>query len=520
MRAALVGLTVSKSVVDGPFTGDEPQLTFDQLPIGVVMSGLDGRWIRANRRCAQTLSYSEMDLVDVASEGLAYPQETDVDMKFIAAALAGERETMERDKRYLRSDGSTLWARVSTQLVRDDAGQPLYFVSFLQDLSERRRAEDRLHESERTLRAVIDNTPATISVKDREHRYTLVNREFEQRHNADSSSIIGRHDSEFLPAAELDDVHRRELEVLDTGASSQQEKSAFRNGHERVLLVTRFPVRDQEGVIHGVCTTSTDVTERRNSEIARREKLEYSQLIYSALAEHRLVLHGQPIVHLGSMESVTAELLIRMRKSRDSDELLAPGLFLPGAERFDLIGVIDEWVVNQATHLAVAGHRVSVNLSAKTVSDSRQVDQIEASVKAAPGAAEHLIFEITETAVAEDLDSARAFSIRMRALGCAVSLDDFGVGHGSFTYLRHLPFDYLKIDQQFVRDLLIDEEDRQVVQAIIGVAQQFKVKTVAEGVEDAMTLAELRALGADYAQGYYSGRPMPLSECWNATNGR
>jgi PAS domain S-box-containing protein len=407
-----------------------------------------------------------------------------------------------------------LWTRALTQLIRDDAGQPLYFVTFLQDLSERRHAEELLHESERTLRAVIDNTPATISVKDRDQRYTLVNREFEQKHHASSSLILGRIDADFLPDEEIEDVHARDREVLETGNSSQQEKTAIRNGAEQVLLVTRFPLRDQSGVIHGVCTASTDVTDQRRAERFKRDRLECSELIYSAMAEHRLVLHAQPIVSLASMKSVKAELLIRMRAPQGSSDLLPPAEFLPAAERFGLISVVDDWVVDRAIGLAAAGHQISVNLSAKSVSDPGQVDRFEARVAAIQGAARNLTFEITETAIAEDLDAARSFSVRMRTLGCSLSLDDFGVGHGSFTYLRHLPVDYLKIDAQFVRDLLTDEEDRQVVQAIIGVAQQFKIKTVAEGVEDMATLAELRALGADYVQGYLTGRPMPLADCW------
>ncbi len=110
------------------------------------------------------------------------------------------------------------------------------------------------------------------------------------------------------------------------------------------------------------------------------------------------------------------------------------------------------------------------------------------------------MFEITETAVAGNLDAARALAIRLRKLGCGIALDDFGVGHGTFTYLRHLPVDYLKIDMQFVRDLLSDNEDRQVVQAIVGVARQLKIKTIAEGVEDQATLKELHSRPA----------PMPL----------
>jgi EAL domain-containing protein (putative c-di-GMP-specific phosphodiesterase class I) len=101
---------------------------------------------------------------------------------------------------------------------------------------------------------------------------------------------------------------------------------------------------------------------------------------------------------------------------------------------------------------------------------------------------QNLIFEITETAAAENLTAARAFAQRLRKLGCALALDDFSVGHGTFTCLRHLTVDYLKIDIQFVRNLLNDEDDQQVVRAIIGVAKQFEIQTIAEGVEDGATL--------------------------------
>ncbi len=124
----------------------------------------------------------------------------------------------------------------------------------------------------------------------------------------------------------------------------------------------------------------------------------------------------------------------------------------------------------------------------------------------------NIVFEVTETAVADNLDAAHGSRYACAKLGCAIALDDFGVGHGSFTYLRHLPVDYLKIDMQFVRNLTTSADDRQVVQAIIGVARQFRIKTIAEGIEDQDTLDEARRLGVDFGQGFWIGRPEPLRE--------
>jgi PAS domain S-box-containing protein len=488
---------------------------FDQSPSGMTVSALDGRWLRINDAYCRMLGYERTELLDASNRDVTHADDVAEDRQFVSAALAGRRDSSERDKRYVRKDGSILWARARVEVIRDPSGLPLYFVSHVQDLSERRATLDLLHESERTLRSVIDNTPAIICVKGRDHRYRLVNREFEELFAVSSDWAIGRSDAEVVPAANLEDIRAKELFVFESGQATQEEHTHTQDGHEYARLITRFPLRGEDGTIDAVCIASTNITERRVEERVKRERLQCSELIYSALAQDRLVLHGQPIVSLKTSQPVTTELLLRIQEVQDATALIAPERFLPAAERFDLIHVIDEWVVDRATKLAAAGHRVSVNLSAKTVSDSQQVDHISAAVIASGAPAENLIFEITETAVADNLDAGRAFAIRMRELGCAIALDDFGVGHGTFTYLRRLPVDYLKIDMQFVRDVLSDEEDRQVIQAIVGVARRFGIQTVGEGVEDQATLEELRRLGVDYVQGFWTGRPAPLPSLWN-----
>jgi PAS domain S-box-containing protein len=483
---------------------------FDRSPNGMSVMALDGRWLRINDAYCRLLGYQPDELVGALASDFTHPDDLAKDREFVAAAIAGQRVSAEHDKRYVAKDGSIVWTRVWAEVIYDEAGSALYFVSHLQDIGDRRAAQDLVRESERTLHSVIDNTPAVICVKGRDHRYKLVNREFEQMFHVNRDWIVGRSDAEVLPAATLDETRAKDQLVLDGGHAAQDEMTTVRDDRERVLLTTRFPLFDDDGAIHAVCIASTDITERRLEERVKRERLECSELIYSALAQERFVLHGQPIVDLGSNQAARVELLIRM-KARGTGDLIAPAGFLPAAERFELISVIDEWVVDRAVALAAAGHRITVNVSAMTISDPRQVDRIEHAVITAEPPPQNVVFEITETAVADNLKAARTFEMRMRALGCAVALDDFGVGHGTFTYLKHLRVDYLKIDMQFVRNLLQDDEDRQVVQAIIGVARQFNIETIAEGVEDQPTLEELRRLGVDYAQGYWTGRPAPLA---------
>ena len=121
-----------------------------------------------------------------------------------------------------------------------------------------------------------------------------------------------------------------------------------------------------------------------------------------------------------------------------------------------------------------------------------------------------VVFEITETAILEDEDAAERFARRLRQLGCKLALDDFGTGYGGFTYLKRLPIDFLKIDIEFVRDLATNRASRHVVEAVVGLARGFGLKTVGEGVEDPEAYALLRELGVDYAQGYHIARPAPL----------
>ena len=225
------------------------------------------------------------------------------------------------------------------------------------------------------------------------------------------------------------------------------------------------------------------------------------------------MLHAQPIVDLANGHVTQAELLVRIIDRERPSGLIAPSEFLPAVERYDLVAPIDLWVVARALELA-RHHRVEINLSGRTISSAEHVAQIERLVGVSGAPPQNIIFEITETAVVENLAAARRFAERLRAAGCSFALDDFGVGFGTFTYLKHLPVDYLKIDIEFVRNLVRDPIDRHVVHAMVAVAGGFGIKTIAEGVEDQTTLELLKSMNVDYVQGHWTGRPAPIDELW------
>jgi len=489
---------------------------FDRAPVGMTLVNLDGRWLRVNLAYCRMLGYAPEELVDKTFRDITHADDLDEDLTWLRAAAAGDATTLEREKRYIARDGAIVWVGIRSEVIRNDAGEPSYVLTIIQDVTARHSADVAVQSSERRLRSILDNTPNPVSVKGADRRYQMVNRAFDERFGAPGGRALGRRDDEILPPSVVAVERDSDDLVLRTGDVVEQEEAIPRNGEDRVYLTVKFAVHDDEHRITAVCGIYTDITERKRREEELEARAEWTDRIHSAIAHDRLVLLAQPILDLRSGEVSQAELLVRMRGRTDASALIPPGDFLPAAERFELMGLIDLWVVRQALEHAAAGHRVEVNLSGQTISDTAQVAEIERLVAESGAPPENIIFEITETALAEHMGPAARFAERLRAMGCSFALDDFGVGFGTFTYLKHLPVDYLKIDIEFVRDLARGETDRRVVRAIVGVARDFGMRTIAEGVEDQATLDLLREMGVDYAQGFWIGRPAPVAELWPA----
>jgi PAS domain S-box-containing protein len=478
---------------------------FDHAPIGMSVIDLEGRWLRVNEAYCRMLGYREEELLDKTFIDLTHPDDVAADLEWSSAAALGAASSYQREKRYVARDGATVWVDAQAEMVRDDSGVPSYIVSMLQDITARRGADLALRTSEQRLRAILDNTPNAVSVQDRDYRYQLVNRSFEQRVSLTSELILGRLDHEVLPAASVAADRESHDQVLRTGELVELEEVVPRDDGDSVFRTVKFALRDERSEIAGVCAIVNDISDRKRRETELAERLKWTDRIHSAVAQNLLVLHAQPILNLRSREIEQRELLVRMLEREDSTALISPGEFLPAAERFELIGVIDRWVVARAVELA-RHQRVEINLSGITISDPLEIAAIERLVLESGAAPGNIVFEITETAAVQDVQSARRFAERLRALGCLFALDDFGVGFGTFTYLKHLPVDYLKIDIEFVRDMVRNDADRHVVRAVVSVAQDFGMKTIAEGVEDEATLELLATMGVDYAQGYWIGR--------------
>jgi diguanylate cyclase (GGDEF)-like protein len=255
-----------------------------------------------------------------------------------------------------------------------------------------------------------------------------------------------------------------------------------------------------------------------DSELMQRHgEMEWVSEIEAALEDDRFMLCAQRIQPLTSDEDPPdhVELLIRLRSQGGG--LVPPGDFIPAAERYGLMPRVDRWVADRAIDwLSRRGEDDSlvcfVNLSAASISNAGFADGLLEAVYAAGIAPTRLGFEITETAAISDLTSATGFIRSMRGAGCPVALDDFGTGMSSFSYLKNLPVDFLKIDGGFVCGMLDDAMDEVIVESIQRIADVTGIRTIAEFVESRTVADRLRDLGVAFAQGFAVHRPEPLED--------
>jgi diguanylate cyclase (GGDEF)-like protein len=233
-------------------------------------------------------------------------------------------------------------------------------------------------------------------------------------------------------------------------------------------------------------------------------KLTWADRIREALDRQRIVVYAQPIFNLRKECVAREELLVRMLD--ENDDIIPPSSFLPTAERLGLITEIDRLVLAKAIELAGRSQPIAINVSGASLCDPRLIEDVRAAITDGLNPA-WLDFEITETAAISNMDHARAFAQTVTDLGCGLGLDDFGTGFSSFSYLKELPIQHLKIDIEFIRELPRSPTDQRLVHALVQFAKAFGLETVAEGIEDAETLAIVRAFEIDYAQGFHIGEP-------------
>ena len=541
---------------------------FDSAPIGMAITSLDGRFEHVNPALCEITGYPREQLESMTFQSITPAEDLGDDDRATEQLISGRISVYRNEKRYIHADGHLIPIEISATLVRDSDGQPLNFLTQIQDITERKLFEGRLqhladHDSltglfnrrrfeeelsrELALAERHGSSAAVLAIDLDNFKYIndslghsigdeliarvgavlydrLRKTDVLARLGGDEFAVImpraDEHAASRLAGALLDSVSSVDLET--TGSRTRNVTasigiSIFEPGSgltsEELLVEADIAMYDAKEAGRGRANVYNG-SEDRGAQMQAR--ITWADRIREALADDRFVLYAQEIRSLTGDPVPRFELLLRMVS--ESGEVILPGNFLHVAERFDVIQEIDCWVVRRAAGILAehqaAGRELAlcVNLSAKSITDPNVPSLIARALEDAGADGGGLCIELTETAAIVHVDRAKRFSSAVAALGCELSLDDFGAGFASFYYLKHLTFDVLKIDGEFVRDLPTSHMNQLLVKSVVDIARGLGKRTVAEFVGDEGTLEMLRSMGVDFAQGYYVAKPQPLDE--------
>lgn len=539
---------------------------FEQSPIGLCLVQADGTFDHVNAAFEKITGYTGAELYEMTFADITFPEDLELDLKLSSAMFSGDTDGFEMEKRYVRKDGEIVWIYLTARMLRNADGHASQALSMVEDITER-------HELSRQLQHLADHDPLTGLFNRRRFEDELGRAIGVERSNRKGLAILNIDLDNFKFINDTyghsvgDQLIIRTAELLKNRLRATD--TLARQGGDEFVVVLRDI--DRDGALHiarelsqlvasdvrvdgpdysarvtasiGVAFTAPDqdISEEKlmiHADVAMYEakdagrngarlydpqeeskvgqSLDWVARIRSALSSDDFVLYAQPIASFRPGGVPHHELFIRMR-DRDGS-IIAPGAFLPIAERHDLVQEIDQWVIRKAIGiLAEASHgenkpRLCVNLSGRSVGDPGLLKVISSELERTGADPSGLIFEVTETSAIGNIASAQTFAASLADLGCRFALDDFGTGFASFYYLKHIACDYVKIDGEFIRQIALDPTDRLLVRALVEISNGMGKLTIAEQVEDAETLELLREYGVDFAQGYHVGRPVPIEQ--------
>jgi diguanylate cyclase (GGDEF)-like protein/PAS domain S-box-containing protein len=542
---------------------------FEEGAIGMALLGRDYRYIEVNDALCQMLGYTRDELLSRTIRDFTHPDDYDVGAALARQAFAGEISNYRVEKRYRKKTGEDVWVQISSSIMNAADGSSQYMVGVVQDITERRRAEQELQFL--ALHDPLTGLANRNLFTDRlEHAIQAAKREgtsfglmvMDMDGFKEVNDSLGHPTGDLLlqqvggrlrgTLREVDTVARLggdEFGVMPeggvgvTGTIRAAEKlvaaikQPFNLGVALVdvglsIGIAQFPEHGEDAE---TLLRRADVA----MYVAKRNKLGYSVYsleqdqhsasrlalmgeIRNAIHGSQLVLHYQPKVDLLSGATTGVEALVRWDHPERGH--LSPDQFVPLAEQTDLMSSLAQWVLEESLR-QLAQWRMSgidltmaVNLSAANLHELSLSEGIAALLDRYGLPASSLVVEITESAImAAQADRTVR---RLSEMGVRVAIDDFGTGYSSLSYLKTLPIDEIKIDRSFVQNMATDSDDAAIVQPTIDLGHNLHIKVVAEGVEDDTAFRMLRDLGCDYAQGFHISPPLPAAalEDWLRTS--
>jgi diguanylate cyclase (GGDEF)-like protein/PAS domain S-box-containing protein len=532
---------------------------------GMALVALDGHWEKVNQALCQMLGYTEEELLAANFQSLTHAEDLGNDLTQLYQLKEGRTASSQVEKRFLHSAGLEVWALQSVSLVRDADGQPLHYIFQIQDITERKQADEKIYHA--AFHDALTGLPNRILLTERlslaverakrhsDYQFAVLFIDLDRFKFVNDS--LGHQYGDLLLTQVAERLHQCVRRVDTVARLGGDEFAILLDGIEgfesasptaeriQEQLTTPFDLNGKEAHISGsigiaVSTSAYQCPEDilRDSDLAmyrakangkaRHElfdqslhdravqQMELETALRHAIENQELRIFFQPIITLENNRVSGFEALVRWQHPVRG--LVAPGEFIPLAEETGLIVALDLYVLEEACRQIVAWHKqfpaatpltISANLSARHFKHPDLIEQVAAILTRTGIDPRCMRLEVTESLVIADPAQAADILRKLKSLGIKLSLDDFGTGYSSLSYLHRFPFDILKIDRSFVGRLEQDASSAQIVETIILLAEKLRMDVVAEGIETAHQRDRLRTLGCRYGQGYLFAQPAP-----------
>ena len=533
--------------------------------IGISHVDVNGRFVHVNRRLCDMLGYAREELLERSVVDISHPDDRTETDKGRQRLHAGEIDSFQVEKRYLRKDGTPIWVHLTIAAQRGADGRRLNDISIVEDITERREAQSRVqylatHDEMTGLanRTLFNELLAKATAAGKRYGRTFAVLFIDLDRFKIINDSLGHEGGDQL---------LKEMAVRFNAKVRESDMLARFGGDEFVLLINEVPDRATAAFIArnlllltmkpvriagqqcrvtasiGIALYPDDANDAselmKHADMAMyrakeegkngfqfyspsigavsEKRLQFEAGLRDAVARNEMTLHYQAKVDIGSGEIRGVEALLRW--THPEFGAVAPAQFIPIAEESGLIVPLGLWALKTACVQAVewinqglAGLSMAVNLSPRQFLDPNLVESIRRTLEETGMPPDMLELEITESVMLHDIETAVTKLMAIRALGVKLAVDDFGTGYSSLSQLKRFPIDSLKIDRSFIKGIPADKDDMAITEAILALGRTLGVTIVAEGVETIEQQNFLRRHACHEMQGFYFSRPIPPAQ--------